>query len=78
VGRLVLDGVKTETVFDDLCSPCARAVKALLMQVGKKIEGLSPDRKQNTKLKTAAAQVEAKKPADKKAPVNGHPTHAKG
>ena len=77
MGRLVLDGVKTETVFDDLCSPCARAVKALLMQVGKKIEGLSPDRKQSTKPKVVAP-VETKKPADKKAPTNGHPTHAKG
>jgi hypothetical protein len=76
VGRLVLDGVKTETIFDDLCSPCARAVKALLMQVGKKIEGLSPDRKQSAKPKAEAKKVD--KPADKKPSVNGHPVHAKG
>ena len=63
--------------FEDLCNPCGRAVKALLTQVGKKIEGLSPDRKQNTKPK-AAAPVEVKKPADKKAPANGHQPHAKG
>jgi hypothetical protein len=31
--------------FQDLCTPCKRTIKALLEQVGKKIEGVSPDRK---------------------------------
>lgn len=62
--------------FEDLCGPCGRAVKALLTQVGKKIEGLSPDRKQNAKPKPVAS--EAKKPTDKKTSPNGHQAHAKG
>lgn len=31
--------------FEDLCTPCRRTIKALLEQVGKRIEGVSPDRK---------------------------------
>jgi len=65
-----------KVTFEDLCSPCGRAVKALLTQVGKKIEGLSPDRKSSSKSKTAVASAEAKKPADKKPASNGH-QHAK-
>ena len=64
-----------KVTFEDLCSPCGRAVKALLTQVGKKIEGLSPDRKPSSKPKVAAP-AEAKKPADKKPASNGH-QHAK-
>jgi hypothetical protein len=30
--------------FQDLCGPCRRSVRALLEQIGKKIDGLSPDR----------------------------------
>ncbi len=30
--------------FEDLCAPCRKTVRALLEQVGKRIEGVSPDR----------------------------------
>lgn len=30
--------------FDDLCTPCLRTVKNHLEQIGKKLEGVSPDR----------------------------------
>lgn len=35
--------------FQDLCTPCKRTIKALLEQVGKKIDGVSPDRKTEKK-----------------------------
>lgn len=31
--------------FNDLCTPCQKTVKNHLEQIGKKIDGLSPDRK---------------------------------
>lgn len=37
------DGTKVE--FEDLCSPCRSAVKSHLEAIGKKIEGVSPERK---------------------------------
>jgi hypothetical protein len=37
------DGTKAQ--FKDLCTPCMQTVKNHLEQIGKKIEGLSPDRK---------------------------------
>src|ERR1035441_4356340 len=36
------DGI-TLVEFPDLCTPCMRAVSALLAQAGRKIDGLSPD-----------------------------------
>lgn len=30
--------------FEDLCTPCLRTVKNHLEQIGKKLEGMSPDR----------------------------------
>ena len=58
--ELIVDGLRTVVKFDDLCSPCGRAVKSALLSIGKKIEGLSPDRKP----RTAKAPVE-KKPEKK-------------
>lgn len=60
--------------FEDLCAPCTRAVRALLQQVGKKIEGMSPDRKPREK---KAAKTTQEKPVEKthekKTTVNGQP-----
>jgi hypothetical protein len=73
---LVVNGVRTAVTFDDLCSPCGRAVKGLLAQVGKQIEGQSPDRKATRASKKAT--LEAKKPqlVPEKKP-NGQQSHAK-
>jgi hypothetical protein len=38
-----MDGVQVQ--FKDLCTPCLKTVKNHLEQIGKKIDGLSPDRK---------------------------------
>ena len=49
--KLAADGPKhpeLKVAFEDLCEPCLRSVRALLESVGKKIEGLSPDRKAST------------------------------
>lgn len=35
--------------FDDLCGPCHHTVKNHLEQIGKKLEGMSPDRGRVTK-----------------------------
>lgn len=35
--------------FEDLCTPCQRTVRALLEQIGKRIDGVSPDREQRAK-----------------------------
>lgn len=44
--RMQVPGEKAavEVKFADLCKPCTRAVQTLAEQIGKKIEGLSPDR----------------------------------
>jgi hypothetical protein len=42
---------ESHVVFDDLCTPCQKTVLALLSQIGKKIDGLSPDRKEGRKSK---------------------------
>jgi len=72
-----------EVTFDDLCSPCLKSVRALLAQVGKKIEGLSPARTaksdEDKAKKEATAPVEAKAEAKKEgqAPHGTHPaSHA--
>lgn len=44
--------------FQDLCGPCQRTVHALLEQIGKKIDGLSPDRKVSGARKKKAAPLE--------------------
>jgi hypothetical protein len=51
-----------EVKFKDLCSPCRRTITAILEQVGKKIEGVSPDRKvvkKTTKPREANEKVAA-------------------
>jgi hypothetical protein len=56
--------------FEDLCTPCRRTVKALLEQIGKRIDGLSPDRH------TKPAPAPAKKPeAKEKGAANGTAPH---
>jgi hypothetical protein len=42
------DGTKID--FEDLCEPCMSAVKGHLEAVGKKIVGLSPERKKKDEL----------------------------
>jgi hypothetical protein len=37
-----------EVVFEDLCTPCQGAVAGHIESIGKKISGLSPERKKNT------------------------------
>jgi hypothetical protein len=51
-------------LFDDLCGPCQRSVKALLEQIGKKVKGMSPDRM--TKEPVTEPKAETKPPADAK------------
>jgi hypothetical protein len=62
-----------EVRFQDLCTPCRRTIRALLEQVGKKIEGVSPDRKpaekkaapkksREAKEKTAASHAQPSEP----------------
>jgi hypothetical protein len=57
-----------EVRFQDLCSPCCRTVKVLLEQIGKHIDGLSPDRK----LEKAPA---VKKPAGVAKEKTAAPSH---
>jgi hypothetical protein len=68
--RAILQGSEPLVVsFEDLCTPCMRTVRALLEQVGKRIEGMSPDRK------AAPKKPEAKE----KGAANGstpHPAHS--
>jgi hypothetical protein len=58
--------------FEDLCSPCLRTVKALLGQMAKQIEGISPDRGSG---KRPAAKKEAKERgvANGSSPQPNHP-----
>lgn len=61
-----LGGSGLDVRFEDLCGPCMRTVRALLDQVGKRIEGVSPDRAAKTASSTATsspptAPIEAKK-----------------
>jgi hypothetical protein len=48
----------TEVRFEELCTPCYKTLHALLGQFGKKIDGLSPDRKER-KPKPQVAKKEA-------------------
>ena len=54
-----------KVTFEDLCGPCQRTVHSLLEQIGKKIEGVSPDRKPK----------EPKPEAKKTANGNGEQVH---
>lgn len=45
--------------FQDLCAPCKRTVSALLEQIGKKIDGLSPERKERAAKKEVASSSKA-------------------
>jgi hypothetical protein len=58
--------------FDDLCTPCIRTVRALLEQIGKKIEGVSPDRQAKPKEKAPATPAP---PAAKKGEAANGPAH---
>jgi len=60
------DGTLVKVGFEDLCGPCHRSVRGLLEQIGKRIEGMSPDR---------APRVKAKKeePAPPPAPAPRSP-----
>ena len=75
--ELFVNGIRTSVVFEDLCTPCGRAVKGLMAQVGKQIEGQSPDRK-TARAANKKATPEAKKPqpVPEKKP-NGQQPHAK-
>jgi hypothetical protein len=53
--------------FQDLCEPCQRTVQALLYQIGKKIDGLSPDRKERG-AKKGAAPLERAAPSTTSSP----------
>lgn len=44
VATLYLNGEYTVVRFDDLCTPCVSTIKGHLVQIGKKIEGVSPVR----------------------------------
>jgi len=50
-----------EVSFEDLCTPCRRTIRAVLDQIGKRVKGLSPDRKAEKKPK--APSVAKEKPA---------------
>jgi len=52
--------------WEDLCTPCQRTVRALLEQIGKHIEGVSPDREQKPK-----PSVAKKKEAGPNGPAPG-------
>jgi hypothetical protein len=51
----------TPVKFKDLCTPCQKTVKNHLEQIGKKIDGLSPDRKGSEVLEDLAREKNAKK-----------------
>jgi hypothetical protein len=55
-----------EVKFEDLCGPCTRTIAALLQQIGKRIEGVSPDRK---------APPAKKKGKSEEQPANGTAPH---
>lgn len=50
-----------KVTFEDLCGPCQRTVHSLLEQIGKRIEGVSPDRKPKEAKEAKPAAPEAKK-----------------
>ena len=62
---------KCSVLFDDLCTPCSRTVRSMLDQIGKRIEGLSPDRKPAAEKKEPAKKPEAKE----KGAANGTAPH---
>lgn len=77
MAHLHLGSKEVHVAFEDLCDPCGRTVASLLKQVGKHIEGVSPDRKAPTAKKAPAMQEQphngaaptphtaaSKKPAD--------------
>lgn len=60
-------GGESSIEFDDLCTPCLNAVTAHLEAIGKKIEGLSPERKK--KDEEVAEESKEKRGAKKKGPL---------
>lgn len=67
------DGTVSKVGFEDLCGPCYRSVKSLLEQIGKRIEGMSPDRPAKVK---EPAVVIAKKKDPAPSPAPGPTAHA--
>ncbi len=56
-------GDGTTIQFDDLCGPCKGAVKGHLEAIGKKIEGLSPERQKKASDGTTKGVAKKKSPA---------------
>jgi hypothetical protein len=74
---LVGGAAPLEIRFDELCSPCRRTIRAVLEHVGKRIEGLSPDRKAETKPRKAKEKPVEKAAAHTAQPPQSHtPNHA--
>jgi hypothetical protein len=72
-------GPTVEVKFEDLCSPCKRTIRAVLEHVGKRIEGLSPDRKAEKKPRVAKKKAEEKAATQQHAgqpPVTHSATHS--
>jgi len=68
------DGTAVHVMFDDLCGPCRRSVLALLEQIGRTIDGVSPDREQKSKTTEAKKKGAA---ANGPAPTPHAPTVSK-
>jgi hypothetical protein len=69
-----LQAAPVKVRFEDLCAPCQRSVKSLLEQIGKRIEGVSPDRVAKTEEEKAEAaakkeRVGAKAKKEDPAPI---------
>jgi hypothetical protein len=64
------DTTRVEVKFEDLCTPCRRTVNALLGQIAKRIEGVSPDRKLKPKDDKPKPEAKGKGP-----PANGGAPH---
>jgi hypothetical protein len=58
-----------EVKFEELCGPCKRTIRTMLEQIGKRIEGVSPDR--STKKEPGATK---KKGAKGPSPNGSTPT----
>jgi len=62
--------------FQDLCEPCRRTVSSLLDQIGRRIDGLSPDRKvakRGAKKEVAAVSSSATSHSSTPQRVQAHP-----
>ena len=60
----------TSVSFEDLCGPCTNAVKTHVEAIGKKINGLSPERKKEKEETPAEPELATEEPvARKKGPA---------